>query len=60
MPLTEEQMRSILSKDIKSKTVLVSKDNVQQIIDEHLKDGWQLKNKLEVNERYKITFTKVN
>ncbi|MCQ3034965.1 MAG: hypothetical protein MJ248_01895 [Bacilli bacterium] len=52
-------MRKLLSKDIKSKTLLVSLENLDSIIKEHIDDGWELKNKVEVNGRYKITFTKV-
>lgn len=59
MAMTEEQMRKLLSKDIKSKTLLVSLENLNSVIEEHIADGWELKNKIEVNGRYKVTFTKV-
>ena len=35
MKLTDEQIKSILVKDIKSKTILVSKDDLDKIIKEH-------------------------
>ena len=59
MAFTEEQMRAILTKDIKSKTILISLDKLQSTIDEHLADGWKLEKQTEVNGRFKVTFTKL-
>lgn len=59
MPLTNEQIEALLSKDIKSKTILVTPDKLQATIEEHLNDGWKLEKKAEVNGRYKVTFTKI-
>lgn len=59
MALSEEQIKSILIKDIKCKTILVSKEEKEKIINEHQIDGWKLIKEIEINEKIKITFEKI-
>lgn len=59
MALSEEQIKSILIKDIKCKTILVSKEEKEKIINEHQNDGWKLIKELEINGKIKITFEKI-
>ena len=59
MKLTDEQIKSILVKDIKSNTILVSKDDLDKIIKEHTDNGWTLVRSTELNGRIKVTFEKV-
>ena len=59
MKLTDEQIRNILVKDIKSKTILVSKSDLEQVIKEHTDDGWTLVRSTELNGKVKVTFEKV-
>ena len=59
MKLTDEQIKAILVKDIKSKTILVSRDDLDKIIKEHINDGWTLVKSTELNGRIKVTFEKV-
>ena len=59
MKLTDEQIKAILVKDIKSKTILVSKSDLERVIKEHTDDGWTLVRSTELNERIKVTFEKV-
>ena len=58
MKLTDEQIKSLMQKDISCKTILTSADDVEQIISQHIKEGWTLFNKVEINGKYKITFKK--
>lgn len=59
MSLTDEQIAKIMTKEIKSKTILVSSDDIEKIKEEHFKDGWELVNVVPLNNRFKITFKKV-
>lgn len=59
MALTEEQIRKIMIKEIKSKTMLVSILDVEKIKKEHLDEGWEIFNETPLNGRVKITFRKV-
>ena len=56
--LSDEQIASILNKDIVCKTVLVNNDKVELTIQNHIKEGWELLKKVEVGERTKLTFKK--
>jgi len=58
MKLTDEQIKSIMVKDGKSKSILVDNNKVTKVIDEHVKDGWKLLKKSEINGRTKLTFEK--
>lgn len=58
MKLTDEQIKSIMVKDGKSKTILVDNNEVKKVIEEHQKDGWKLLKKSEINGRTKLTFEK--
>lgn len=58
MKLTDEQIRSIMNKEGKSKTILVDHDIVSKTIKEHEKDGWKLIKQSEINGRVKLTFEK--
>ena len=58
MKLTDEQIASILNKEGKSKTLLVDEKDAGKTIEIHLKDGWKLIKKTEVNGRTKLTFEK--
>jgi len=59
MELTEQQIASILTKDITCKTILINPTEVEKTVDQYLKDGWELVNKVPLNDRVKITFRKV-
>lgn len=59
MKLTDEQIKAILVKDIKSKTILVSKDDLDKVIKEHTDNGWTLVRSTGLNGRIKVTFEKV-
>ena len=58
MKLTDEQIKSIMVKDGKSKTILVDQNEIEKVIIEHQKDGWKLLKKSELNGRTKLTFEK--
>ena len=58
MKLTDEQIKSIMVKDGKSKTILVNQNEVDKVIKDHEKDGWKLLKKSEINGRTKLTFEK--
>ena len=58
MSLTNEQISSILTREGKSKTVLVEKKEEGRVIENHLKEGWKLIKKSELNGRTKLTFEK--
>lgn len=58
MKLTDEQIASIMSKDISSKTMLVDASKVDEIIKAHLEDGWRLIKQSNAGEKVKITFQK--
>lgn len=58
MKLTDEQIASIMTKEISCKTLMVSKEDAENVIKCHHKDGWELVNKTEISGRYKITFKK--
>ena len=59
MSLTDEQIRKIMEKEIKSKTILVEASRIEEVKKEYLDDGWTLVSTVEMNGRYKVTFTKV-
>ena len=58
MSLTNEQISSILTKEGKSKTILVEKKEEGRVIENHLHEGWKLIKKSELNGRTKLTFEK--
>ena len=58
MKLTEEQIAKIMTKEGKTKTLLVDEKNAGKTIEIHEKDGWKLLKKSEVNGRIKLTFEK--
>ena len=58
MKLTDEQIMSIMTKESKSKTLLVDTKNVEKTIDIYKKDGWKLLKKSQINGRTKLTFEK--
>ena len=58
MKLTDEQIRSIMTKESKSKTLLVDTKNVKKTIDIYKKDGWKLVKQSELNGKTKLTFIK--
>jgi hypothetical protein len=58
MKLTDEQIAKIMTKDSKTKTLLVDEKNAGKTIEIHEKDGWKLVKKSEINGRTKLTFTK--
>ena len=58
MKLTDEQIRSIMVKEGKSKSILVDSSVSEQVVLEHEKDGWKLIKKSEINGRTKLTFEK--
>lgn len=58
MKFTEDQIRSIMVKEGKSKTILVDLNEVVETIKTHEKDGWKLIKQSEINGRAKLTFEK--
>lgn len=58
MKLSDEQIRSIMVKESKSKTVLVEPKNIGKTVDLYEKDGWKLVKQSEINGRTKLTFIK--
>lgn len=58
MKLTDEQIASILTKDVTCKTILVYNDNVFDTILAHQKEGWTFVTKTEINGKVKLTFKK--
>ena len=58
MALTDEQIASMMQKHITCKSVLVSKEESTKIEEEHLKEGWELANKVECHDKIKLTFRK--
>ena len=58
MKLSDEQIKSIMIKDGKSKTILVENKEVEQVIKNHQNNGWKLLKKSEINGRTKLTFEK--
>ena len=58
MKLSDEQIRSIMVKEGKSKTILVDQNEATKIIEDHQEEGWKLVKKSEINGRTKLTFEK--
>ncbi len=58
MKLTDDQIRSIMTKESKSKTLLIDSKNAGKTIEFYEKDGWKLVKQSEVNGRTKLTFIK--
>lgn len=58
MKLTDEQIKSIMEKNVITKTLMVDSNLLDKTISDYEKDGWKLINKTELNNRYKITFQK--
>jgi len=58
MKLTDEQIKSIMVKDGKSKTILVDNKDINKVVEDHQKEGWKLLKKSEINGRTKLTFEK--
>ena len=58
MKLSEEQIRSIMVKEGKSKTILVDLKEKENIIKSHENEGWKLVKQSEINGRAKLTFEK--
>ena len=56
MKLTDDQIRSIMTKESKSKTLLVEQENVGKTIEFYEKEGWKLVKQTELNGRTKLTF----
>lgn len=58
MKLTDEQIKLIMTKEGKSKTILVDPKEASKVIEDHKKEGWKLLKKSELNGRTKLTFEK--
>ena len=58
MKLTDEKIRSIMTKESKSKTLLVDSEETGKTIENYQKDGWKLVKQTEVNGRTKLTFVR--
>lgn len=56
MSLTDEQIAKMFNKNVDTKTILVSKNELQNVIDTNIKDGWKLIRTTEINDRVKVTF----
>lgn len=58
MKLSDDQIRSIMTKESKSKTLLIDSKITGKTIEFYEKDGWKLVKQSEVNGRTKLTFIK--
>ena len=58
MKLTNDQIAKIMTKERKTKTLLVDEKNAGKTIEIHEIEGWKLLKKSEVNGRIKLTFEK--
>ena len=58
MKLSDDQIRSIMTKESKSKTLLVDSKNTGKTIEFYEEDGWKLVKQSEVNGRTKLTLVK--
>ena len=58
MKLTDDQIKSIMTKESKSKTLLVYAKDTGKTIEIYEKDGWKLVKQTELNGRTKLTFIK--
>ena len=59
MKLTDEEIKSILVKEGKSKTILVDDSEQSKVINEHEKEGWKLYKTTKIgSNKVKLTFTK--
>lgn len=58
MKLTDEQIAKIMTKESKSKTVLVDAKNAGKTIEFHKNDGWKLLKETKVDDKVKLTFEK--
>ena len=56
MKLSDEEIRKIMQKDVTSKTILCSEEDVELTIQKYIADGWTFVRKVEFNGRYKLTF----
>lgn len=59
MSLTDEQIAAMMQKHIICKTKLVLPEELDGVIAEHSKEGWEVANKVDCNGKIKITFRKV-
>lgn len=55
----DERIKELFSKDISTKTLLVSEEDFEKIKKEHLEKGWKMIKSIPLNGRYKVTFQKV-
>jgi len=58
MKLSDEQISALLTREGKSKSILVEKKDEGHVTEIHLKEGWKLVKKSELNGRTKLTFEK--
>lgn len=58
MKLTDEQIKSIMQKEIICKTILVDNEKVEEAKSNYQKENWKLVKETEVNGRTKLTFEK--
>ncbi len=52
----DERIRKFMSKEVKSKTILIDSKDFDKVLNEHTIDGWTLVRKTEINGRLKVTF----
>lgn len=58
MKLTDDQIKSIMEKNVATKTILVDNILLKKTVSDYEKEGWKLLKKTEVNGRQKLTFQK--
>ena len=58
MKLSDEQIKAIMVKEGKSKTIIVDNSETEKIIEKHQQEGWKLLKKSDINGRTKLTFEK--
>lgn len=52
----DEKIKELFSKDIKTKTMIVSLEELEKVKKEYEETGWKMISSSPINGRYKVTF----
>lgn len=52
----DEKIKELFSKDIKTKTMIVSLEELEKVKKEYEEKGWKMISSSPINGRYKVTF----
>ena len=52
----DEKIKKLFSKDIKTKTMIVSLEELEKVKKEYEEKGWKMISSSPINGRYKVTF----